>query len=128
MKIKVTLGAASFAAHNEIITVPEEKVEIAFSSPIYPLDSLIITTRKGAEIKQYRLNEGAVDITELCNSAGLVEMTAILEARGNAAKVWQIEPLVVKELDGGFAVIPELVAMRQEIETIKKALVEITKE
>jgi hypothetical protein len=35
---------------------------------------------------------------------------------------------VVKELDGGFAVIPELVAMRQEIETIKKALVEITKE
>ena len=128
MKIKVTLGAASFAAHNEIITVPEEKVEIAFSSPIYPLDSLIITARKGAEIKQYRLTDGVVDITELCKSAGLVEMTAILEARGNAAKVWQIEPLVVKELDGGFAVIPELVAMRQEIETIKKALVEITKE
>ena len=128
MKIKVTLGAASFAAHNEIVTVPEEKVEIAFSSPIYPLDNLIITARKGAEIKQYRLTDGAVDITELCESAGLVEMTAILEARGNAAKVWQIEPLVIKELDGGFAVIPELVAMRQDIETIKKALVEITKE
>lgn len=128
MKIKVTLGAASFAAHNEIITVPEEKVEIAFSSPIYPLDSLIITARKGAAIKQYRLTDGEVDITELCKSAGLIEMTAILEARGNAAKVWQIEPLVVKELDGGFAVIPELVAMRQDIETIKKALVEITKE
>jgi hypothetical protein len=128
MKINVTLGAANFAAHNEIITVPEEKVEIAFSSPIYPLDSLIITARKGAEIKQYRLTDGAVDITELCKSAGLIEMTAILEARGHAAKVWQIEPLVIKELDGGFAVIPELVAMRQDIETIKKALVEITKE
>lgn len=128
MKINLVLCAASFVSHNEIVTVPEEKVEIAFSSPIYPLDSLIITARKGAEMKQYRPTESVVDITEFCKSAGLVEMTAILEARGTAAKVWQIEPLVIKELDGSFAVIPELVAMRQDIETIKKALVEITKE
>lgn len=128
MKINVTLSAASFAAHNEIITVPEEKVEIAFSSSIYPVDGLIINARKGGDLKRYRPIEGAVDITELCNSAGVVEITATLEARGEAAKVWQIEPLVVKELDGGFAVIPELVDLRQEIETIKQALVEITKD
>lgn len=128
MKIKVTLGAASFAKHHEIITVPEEKVEIAFSSPIYQTDGLIIHVRKDNALKAFKATDGAVDITEFCKSAGLVEMTATLEARGKAAKVWQIEPLVVTEIADGFAVVPELVAIRKEVETIKQALVEITKD
>ena len=128
MKIKINLSADSFAKHHEIITNLEEKVEIAFSSSIYPLDALIISVREGAQGKQYRIKDGVVDITEFCQSAGLVEITAIYEVRGEAAKVWQIEPLVVKELDGGFVAVPELVAIRQEIETIKQALVEITKD
>ncbi len=128
MTIKINLSADSFAKHHEIITTLEEKVEITFSSPIYQTDGLIIHVRKDNALKAFKATGGVVDSTEFCKSAGLVEMTATLEARGKAAKVWQIEPLVVKELDGGFAVIPELVAMRQDIETIKKALVEITKE
>lgn len=128
MKVSVTLSAASFVAHNEIVTTPEEKVELAFSSTIYPLDALIISVREGAQGKQYRIKDGVVDITEFCQSAGLVEITAIYEVRGEAAKVWQIEPLIVKELAGSFVAVPELVAIRQEIETIKQALVEISKD
>lgn len=128
MTIKINLSAASFVAHNEIVTAPEEKVKLAFSSSIYPLDALIIIVRKGAQGKQYRIKDGVVDITEFCQSAGLVEITAIYEVRGEAAKVWQIEPLIVKELDGGFVAVPELVAIRGEIETIKQALVEISKD
>lgn len=128
MTIKINLSANSFATHNEIITNLEEKVEIAFSSPIYQTDGLIIHVRKDNVLKPIKAKDGVVDVTEFCKSAGLVEMTATLEARGKAAKVWQIEPLVVTELPDGFAVVPELEAMRKEIETIKQALVEITKD
>lgn len=126
MEIEICLGSASFASHQAIVTVPEEKVILAFSSLVYPTEHLIVTVRKSESEKYFRCKDGKVDITEFCDTAGLIEITAILETRGHSAKIWQIEPLIVKELFGSFDTIPELVAIRQELETVKKALIEIT--
>lgn len=127
MQIKVLLLADSFSPHHEIVTLPEEKVEIAFSSPIYPTDCLVVSVRKGDTVKPYKPKCGIVDVTDFCASAGLVEITATLTVRGEAAKVWQIEPLIVKEINGGFAPVPQIVALESRVSTLEKALVELTK-
>lgn len=127
MTVELLLTANELVKHNAIITIPEEKVELAFSSPIYPVDHLVVSIRKGAEITQIRTNGKPVDITEQCTSAGLVEITATLEARGVAAKVWQIEPIVVKEIGGNFIAVPQIVELEARVATLEKAIVELTK-
>lgn len=126
MKFEFILAATECVAHNAIVTLPVGVVELAFTSPIYPIDSLIITARHGDRVKNYRPVNGVVDITELCDRAGLVEIVATLEARGVAAKTWQIAPLVVKEIDGKFEPIPYIVELEKRVTTLEKALVELT--
>lgn len=128
MQLNFILTAGAFVPHNEIITAPEEKVELTFSSPIYPTDGLIISVRKGSDERQYKPKDGEpVDITELCRSAGVVEITASIATRGRVAKVWQIEPLLIKETPCGFEPVPQITALEERVATLEQALVELTK-
>ena len=125
MNITLTLTPTGYIHHHDIVTAPADVVHIDVESHIYSKDDLIITVTKGADKRQYRYQHEPVDITDLCQTAGVVNMTVQIGYNGESLKVWQVEPLLVKELDGGFVVTPEMESIRNRLSTLEKAIIEI---
>ena len=127
MRIELYLNANTYVTHNEIIVIPEEKVELLFKSSAYAIGTLLITVKRGDTVKQYKLkNETALDITDFCKIAGMVEVTAQIIVRGESAKLWQIEPFCVKEISGGFEVMPEIEYLKQRVSILERAVTELS--
>ena len=124
MKITLYLGSESFLRHNEIITLPEDKVEIEIKRTAFSSGDVILTVSNGREGKQYKICDKPIDISELCCIPGRVDMCATLSVRGEVARTWQIEPLCIKKVPSGFEAIPELVELRRRVSTLEKAVLE----
>lgn len=126
MVINFLLSADKYLRHNEIITLPEDTVELGFDRGIYAAGELILTIAKGSECKQYKIpRENIIDITEFFHEAGEVKACLSLTVRGEVAREWQIEPFCAREIPNGIEVIPEVEALKEEIATLKVALVEL---
>ena len=128
MIIALSLDGENYVRHNEIITVPEEEVKLGFASSSYLLGVLVVTVINGAKSQQYKLtsNEKEIDITEFCQKAGRVEITACLTVRGEVAKKWHIEPLCVREIDGSYQAIPEIEELKERLARAEKAIAELS--
>lgn len=124
MKITLYLGADSYLRHNEIITLPEEKVEFEFKNTAHSFGEKILTVRNGETERQYKLADKPVDITDFCTIPGRVEACVSLVVRGEVARTWQVEPLCVKKIEGGFAVIPEIEDIKARIRLLEQAVTE----
>ena len=127
MIIDFTLLHTQYLTHNEIITLPEETVELKFNRTIYSAGELILTVVKGESMaKQYKVpNDGTVDITEFFKEAGEVSACLSLAVRGEVARVWQIEPFCAREIPNGIEVLPEVEHLKEEVATLKRAIVEL---
>lgn len=127
MTFEYNLTPSSFVKHGDIVTLPEDEVIVRFKSNIYLLDELLVTVIGGGKKKQYKTKTLDVDITEFCNKAGAVTITASIISGGQAIKTWSLEPIRIVEVAGNYEPLPELEDMRAEIETVKQAIAELAK-
>lgn len=125
MQIILNLTTTNYLKHNEVITLPEDKVELLFKQTAYSVGDLVLTVAKGEKVKQYKVKKDPVDITEFFTEAGEVSACLSLSVRGEVARVWQIEPFCAKEIPNGIEVVPEVEALKGEIKQLKQALYEI---
>jgi hypothetical protein len=126
MIITLNLGASNYLKHNEVITIPEDGVELLFEQTAYSVGVLVLTVAKGEKVKQYRVNKAPINISEFFTEAGEVSACLSLSVRGEVARVWQIEPFCAKEIPNGIKVVPEVEALKGEIKHLKQALYEIS--
>lgn len=126
MIIDFTLTTSTYLKHNEVITLPDT-VELHFNRTVFSAGELILTVVKGETMgKQYKVpKEGTVDITEFFGEAGEVSASLSLAVRGEVARVWQIEPFCAREIPNGIEVLPEVEHLKEEVATLKRAIVEL---
>lgn len=127
MVIDFTLLHTQYLTHNEIITLPEDKVELNFTRTHLSIGELVLSVAKGTKVKQYKVGDTPVDITEFFTEAGEVNACLSLAVRGEVARTWQIEPFCAREIPSGIEVIPELEKLKEDITIIKQAISEIHK-
>ncbi len=124
MKITLYLGSENFLRHNEIVTLPDDKVEVEIKRTAFSSGDVILTVSNGKGDKQYKVYDKPIDISDLCCIPGRVDMCATLSVRGEVARTWQIEPLCIKKVPSGFEAIPELIELRRRVSTLEKAVLE----
>ena len=124
MKIKIMLDTSPLVRMPGVI-VAEEKNTLVFESSAYVLDQLAVVVSDGKRETRQTVRNKAVDISDFTRSAGVLEIKVDLIKRGKVAKTWTFEPLVARELNGAFEIIPETAYLRQEITKLKQVIKEI---
>lgn len=124
MVIKLHLGADKYLRHNQIITIPEDKVEIQLARTALSFGELLLSVRNGEGEKQYKPSDTSVDITDMCQIPGRVDACVSLLVKGEVARTWQVEPFCIKRIPGGYEAIPEIEELKEKIRTLEKAVVE----
>ena len=128
MIIELTLNSSNFLRHNKIVELPEDRVELLFNATAFSVGTLVLTVKSHETEKQYKISPLIpIDVSEHFTTAGEVNAAVSLSVRGNVARTWQIEPFCVRKIPNGFEAIPEIIEMREELETVKKALSELVK-
>lgn len=125
MEIKLLLEPKKLIRINDAV-IAGERCVIAFDSKIYELGKLGVTLITKGREKHTFLLEGTniLDITDFCKQAGRIDIVVELIMRGRTIKSWECEPIIVRELNGEFELIPEIVAMRRELALMKQVLKE----
>ena len=126
MVINFKLIHTNYLRHNEIITLPEDKVELSFTKTHLSVGELVLSVMKGTKVKQYKVKDDPVDITEF-TEAGEVNACVSLTVRGEVARTWQIEPFCAREIPAGIEVVPEVEKIKEDVAVIKQAITEIHK-
>ncbi len=124
MLIEFTLYSDAFLKHDKVIELPDT-VELLFYRTPLAMGTLTLTVTNGVTEKQYKVNKEPIDVSEMFTIPGEVKASLTLSVRGKPARRWQIEPFCVRQIDAGFVVIPEIVALKEEVATLKRAIIEI---
>ena len=118
--------------NNRLVRIPEaiivgehKKVVIKVESDIYNLGTITACIRNGHKEGSQIIKNKCIDITEFCDRACKIEIKIDLIAHGYAIKSWWLEPLLVRELDTKFELIPEIKAMEQDLVELSKELEKI---
>ena len=108
-------------AHNLVgldlkeILLPEQELNLKFSSSLYNLDVLLVTVKNGEKkVKKKLVFPFEIDISELL-FAGTIEAEISLISNNEAVKTWRLQPLHIKEIEHQFKEIPELVRLNGAI-------------
>lgn len=109
------------------VTIAGEKNVITFESSAYSLDKLEVIASNGEKQKTYTVKNKAIDITDLCDKACVIEFAIALIVKGKAVKTWEVEPLVVREVDGTFKMLPEITALREDMALLKRIVIELNR-
>lgn len=129
MKKILTLTASTYVRVGEPIILPDT-VEIEFESPTYRhnLGVLHVKVSNGVQGKTYKLSERVpLDITEYCTHAGVVEISVALVIRGETVKKWSVEPIIVREVEQTYELVPEIEQMKRENAEMQAQLAEMRK-
>ena len=122
MEFKLALNEKKFVRIPDVLIAGEKNV-IVLESNLYKLGTLGVVIKNEHKEDSYVLeNRQLIDITEFCKKACKIEIKVELIMSGRTVKIWYLEPLIVREIDKGFELIPELVAMRNDIATMKKGI------
>lgn len=125
MEFKLALDVKKFVRIPDVLIAGEKNV-IVLESNLYKLGTLAIVIKNEHKEDSYVLeNKQQIDITEFCKKACKIEIKVELIMSGRTVKIWYLEPLIVREIDKGFELIPELVAMRNDIATMKKVIAQL---
>ena len=126
MTIKVNLTRQKYLKiEPRELLLPEKEVKVIFTSDVYQLGTLLLTVSNEEEKRRYKTNGEAVDITDLCNKAGRIEMEISKMVGGDSVKSWRTEPLLLRELEHGLEAIPEIEAVKEELNMLKAAVKEL---
>lgn len=122
MVIDITLNTAEYLSHHTVINLPADTVEIKLNKTAFSRGDIILTADNGCDTKQYRAGDEPVDITELCTAPGEVKLSASLAIRGEVARVWQIESLILKRIPSGILAIDEITDLKEQIKSLEDRL------
>ncbi len=127
MLIELRLTASKFISHNEVITLPEEKVEIQFCTTAHSMGELILTVESPATEggERYKIGKMPINLTKHFTLPGEVKMWVSLCVRGETSRTWIIEPFCVKEIEGEYIAVPEIVVLKERITTLERAVSEL---
>lgn len=122
MEFKLALDARKFVRIPDVLIAGEKNV-IVLESNLYKLGTLgVVIKNEHKEVSYVLENKQLIDITEFCQNACKIEIKVELIMSGRTVKIWYLEPLVVREIDKSFELIPELIDMRNEIATMRKVI------
>ncbi len=88
---------------SEPFIVPEN-LELEFES-VYSLDKLLVEVKQNDKKQKFVTYNRKVDISEFTKQGGLIEVAVSLICGGEVVKEWELEPIVVKEINGAFKIL-----------------------
>lgn len=91
-----------------------DTLEFAFVSD-YALPELLIVARNGNKKEKIKTTDGTYTVPASLLFAGAIEISVSLIARGEVVKRWNIEPILVKEIDGDFTAYAAFEEMQEQI-------------
>jgi hypothetical protein len=97
MKVKLTANKNVGLNLKEPFFVPE-KLSLKFESE-YKLDKLAIEVKANEVTKNYIITDKKLDLTEFTQSPCIIEISIALIVKGKAVKSWEIEPILVEEVN-----------------------------
>lgn len=119
MILEFNLKSPTFIKMPVKLLAREEKVELAFSSDIYTLSCISGTVKCNNLNKEFVTRGDPVDITALCQCAGVLEISFSLLHDEMKLKSWRVEPYKLVEVENEIELIPAIEDMRQEITALR---------
>lgn len=129
MKIEIPLlGNPRIRLDTGIIPLPENNVSIVFTSNIYKLVTLVGKVITEYDTFSFKVTDNeSIDISDLCKKAGTVTIIVSLVAHGEVLKTWNIEPIILKEIDHQIYATPEIDELKNKIARLEMAVQEVSK-
>ena len=125
MIIDINLQSQKFVSLGEQKILLPEDVYLRFASSVYNLGTLIVSVSNGSESKKYKTMGEPIDITPLCAKAGEIKIEASLVINCEPVKNWRIESLLICEVEHELKAIPEIEALKTEINKCRTAITEL---
>lgn len=122
------LGNPRIRLDTGIIPLPENNVSIVFTSNIYKLVTLVGKVISEEETISFKATaDEKIDISEICKKAGTLTIIVSLVAHGEVLKTWNVEPIILKEVDHQIHATPELDELKNKISRLEMAVHEVSK-
>lgn len=127
MQITLNTGSLAMMDLKEPFVLPDA-LDFEIVSPVYRLNTLILTARNGDVVEQIKLDKKPFK-NELKKTlfAGKIEIEISSIVSGEAVKSWRVPDIIVKEINHTFQVIPEIEELKNEINKLKQGFSEILK-
>lgn len=127
MQITLNTGSLATADLKEPLVLPDT-LDFEIVSPVYRLNTLVLTARNGDVVEQIKLDKKPFK-NELKKTlfAGKIEIEISSIVSGEAVKSWRVPDIIVKEINYTFQVIPEIEELKNEISKLKQGFAEILK-
>jgi hypothetical protein len=127
MEAKIVLDTRKYARLPETL-IAGQNVVIALESSIYDLGLLGVTISNGA-VRDTLVLEGdnKIDLSPYLTHACKVEIMVELIIKGHTVKKWVLEPIVVREVDQEFEVIPLIVDFERRLNRMEDIIIEFNK-
>lgn len=91
-----------------------DTLDIAFASE-YALPELLIVARNGDKTEKTKTTDGTYTVPASLLFAGTIEISVSLITRGEVVKRWNVEPILIKEIDGDFTAYAAIEEMQTQI-------------
>lgn len=91
-----------------------DTLNIVFASE-YALPELLIVARNGNIIEKTKTTDSTYTVPASLLFAGTIEISVSLIARGEVVKRWNLEPILIKEIDGDFTAYAAFETMQAQI-------------
>lgn len=123
MKI-IILNTSKYAKYNDRSNFPlgDLKIKVCGLPAVLNAQYRMITWLNGTKIGQYTISaeNNVVELAASSLEAGVLSAAIIQYIAGVESKRWEVEQLVITDLDDSLTAIPELEKMSEEIAAIKK--------
>ena len=123
MKI-IILNTSKYAKYNDRSNFPlgDLKIKVCGLPAVLNAQYRMITWLNGTKIGQYTISaeNNVVELAASSLEAGVLSAAIIQHIAGVESKRWEVEQLVITDLDDSLTAIPELEKMSEEIAAIKK--------
>lgn len=91
-----------------------DTLDLIFTSE-YALPELLIVARNGDKTEKTKTTDGTYTVPASLLFAGTIEISVTLIARGEVVKKWNLEPILIKEIDGDFTAYAAFETMQAQI-------------
>ena len=91
-----------------------DTLDFVFTSE-YALPELLIVARNGDKTEKTKTTDGTYTVPASLLFAGTIEISISLIARGEVVKRWNLEPVLIKEIDGDFTAYAAFETMQAQI-------------
>jgi hypothetical protein len=127
MQITLNTGSLAMMDLKEPFVLPDA-LDFEIVSPVYRLNTLVLTARNGDVVEQIKLDKKPFK-NELKKTlfAGKIEIEISLLVKGDIVKTWRLPDIIIKETKYTFEAIPEIEELKNEISKLKQGFAEILK-